>query len=105
MIFFELMATIALMVGDVCAVLSVAGSGILLLLAIVAGQRSRASEQVWWWSLGGLILGTAGLVSLVVTGNKAKQIGVFFGFSKSTIGLLLLLSLGLLVVRMVVRPR
>ncbi len=105
MIFFELMATIALMVGDVCAVLSVAGSAILLLLAIVTGGRDRASELVWWWSLGGLILGTAGLVSLIVTGNKAEQIGVFFDLSKWTMGLLLLLSLGLLAVRAVVRPR
>jgi hypothetical protein len=73
-ILFELMANIALMVGDVCAVLSAAGSAILLLLGIV-------------------------------TGNKAEQVSVFFGFSKSTIGLLLLLSLGLLAVRVVVRPR
>jgi hypothetical protein len=99
----EVIAALALLIKDVLAVFSIFSSAWMLAgesASLASGRRRyEASEQILFWAWGGLILGTIGLASLVITGNEAEQIGVIFRLSKSTIGILLFVSFLLLSAR------
>ena len=98
-----------LLMGDLLAVISVVGSALMLLTFIVnliAGRRVLTeTEQILRWSILGLILGTAGLVLLIVTGTRTEQVGVIFRLSPAMVGVLLIASCVLLVIRVVLSAR
>ncbi len=92
-------ANVAYLCVDIIAICSVAGSAMYLIEAVMARMRRRrfrSSDQVFTWSVGGLLLGTTGLLSLVLTDYPNKQTA-FFQYSWSTIGIMLGGSLLLLV--------
>jgi hypothetical protein len=98
MTILEFFAAIALLINDLLAVFSILGSALILVMTVVnlaLSRERKVPDQVWMWGWGGFTFGTIGLASLIITGSKAERIG-FLGFSKSTIGILLLVSFLLL---------
>lgn len=92
-----------LLIGDLLAAASVLGSALMLLTSfvnLIAGRRVLTeTEQILRWSIVGLIFGTAGLVLLTVTGTRTEQIGVILRLSPAMVGVLLIVSCVLLVIR------
>jgi hypothetical protein len=101
----EMTAGIALLVGDLLVIISVFGSAMVLLTKIVSvalGRRSKMPGRFLMMSLTGLIFGTIGLVSLMITGGEGP-VGIS-RLSMTNLGFLLLASLLLLALSMLV-PR
>jgi hypothetical protein len=96
----EMLAGIAFLITDVLTLMSVLGSTIILLGTVIAAVRSRrfrAPEQVFMWSVGGLLFGTAGTLILAFSSEFPPGPSVLLGYSRATISELLLLSFILLV--------
>ncbi len=102
-----LFAGMAAALGDVFAVAAAVGStwvlGVIIVNAVF-GTRFKFLSQLEG-TLIGLFVGTLGSVSLVLTGEKAEQIGMVFRLSQLTIGILLLLSFVMLIIAFVVKRR
>jgi hypothetical protein len=96
----DLLAGVAFLLTDVLALLSVLGSALVFLGTAVAaafGRRFRAPEQILTWSIGGLLFGTVGLLLLTLSLEYSPKPSPWLGYSRATIGWLLLLSFLLVV--------
>src|SRR5262245_58359438 len=92
---WALLGGVAFLITDVMALMSVLGSTLLLLGAVVAamrGRRWRAPEQILMWSGGGLLFGTAGLLILTFSPEYPARPSFLLGYSRATISWLLLPS-------------
>jgi hypothetical protein len=102
----ELLSGIGLIVGDIFIVLSVFGSALLLIIALIRGRAegpTRATEQLWQWSLGGLIFGALVTLPLLLSASPVTCVGLAFGLSLPAALSLLALSAALLFLRRLVR--
>ena len=111
MTLLEFVAAMALLINDLLAVFSILGSALILVMAVVnlaLSRKRKVPEQAWMWGWGGFTFGTIGLASLIITGSEAERIGLL-GFSKSTIGILLLVSflllMGSIMLPLIIRPK
>lgn len=99
--FWDLLALIGWMIGDAIAIFALVGAVLTLLLATIDAFRGRspvrAFKRTSEWSLGAFfmaaLLFASGMMSDVVTEPNT----LLLGFSRSSIGLMLLLSLGSMV--------
>lgn len=93
----QIFAGIAYLIDDLLEVLSIVGSSLILVIALIGRLRQRRiyiPEQIFMWSVGGFTFGVGGLVALNMTHEyHTDRIGMLFGMSQSAIGELLLLSL------------
>jgi hypothetical protein len=104
----DILAAVAYLLTDVCALLSVLGSAVVLLgttIAAALGRRFRAPEQILLWSGGGLLFGTAGFLLLSFSPDYPPEPSVWLGYSRATIGWFLFLSFLLLAVSKLVAAK
>jgi uncharacterized membrane protein YdcZ (DUF606 family) len=98
----ELLSGIGLIAGDIFIVLSVFGSALLLIIALIRGRAehpTRATEQLWLWSLGGLIFGALVTLPLLSSASPITRVGLAFSLSLPAALSLLALSAALLFLR------
>jgi len=98
---WEIFAGMGMFIDDSLAIVSVIGSGIML-VGSLAGLRRMS--QFAEWSLLGLFLGAIGQISLLVTGMMPEKIG-FFQMSPNVVNGLLFISLLMIIGRFVLPKR
>lgn len=104
----DFFASIAFIITDVLAVLSLIGSGIIALTAVIevfVKKRIQLPNQILTWGFGGVIFGFVGFFLILMSDYAGKPIGVVFKLSTGTIGLLLTISLILLIIRLAIRSQ
>lgn len=106
--FWELIAGIGFVMGDLLAVLAAVGTLAILVVAVInimAKRRVLSVPDVFLhWSGAGLALGILTAIGLAVApGYDLERIGMFFRLSYSTIVLLLSASLVMLVLSIILR--
>lgn len=104
MTLIDMFAAVGYLILDVCVLCSVLGSAIILIATLAGRTRKQIPEQVWVWSGGGLTLGVIFFASLLST-NEYPAKTFIFGLTYPLVGLLLLLSFGLLLASIQVRRK
>lgn len=100
----EMLAGVGYLIVDICAFCSVLGSAVILIATLAGRTKKQIPEQVWMWSGGGLTLGVLFFGSLLWTSAYPAKT-FLFGLPYPLVGLLLLLSFGLLLTSIHVRRR
>jgi uncharacterized membrane protein YjfL (UPF0719 family) len=106
--YFDYFAAVTYFILDIAALFSVIGSAIIAIGGIIStrsGRRFRAPNQIYTWSVGGLILGIVGLISSAISDQITMEKTPLFGYSMTTIGLLLFFSVLLLMVGKVLQGK
>lgn len=104
MTLIEMLAGVGYLILDICAFCSVLGSALILIATLTGRTKKQIPEQVWMWSGGGLTLGAIFFSSLLWTNDYPTKTFIF-GLSYPLVGILLLLSFGLLLASTLVRRR
>jgi hypothetical protein len=95
----NIFAGIGIVVGDLLAILSVIGSVILFVGALVSNSPMRKFGQIANWSVMGLVFGVIFQFSMAITGTTPELIGAVVRMKPIMVNGLLTLSFVLLVGR------
>ena len=90
-----ILAAMEMMFGDLLAIASIIGSGIMLLGAFTPRHKFGEIAQ---WSILGLVFGGLGQISIEITQQPAEQIGMFIPLLPEQVNTLLAGSLLMLIV-------
>ncbi len=102
---FAIFAGVAIVIGDVLALLSVFGSALVLITGITSFVRKkhiRFGAQELQWSFTGLVLGVGGQICLLISPQKPDLEGIF-RMPIQTVNFLLMLSFCLLALGYLIR--
>ncbi len=95
----NIFAGIGIVIGDLFAIFSVIGSGILFIGAFTSNSPMRKFGRIAGWSVMGLVFGITFQLSLAITGTTPKLIGAVVRMTPLMINGLLGLSFMLLLGR------
>lgn len=106
--FWELIAGIGFIIGDLVAVLAAVGTLVMLVVSVInvlAKRRILTVPDIFLnWGGAGIVVGTLTTIGLAVApGYNLERIGIFFRLSYSTIVILLAASLLMLVLSIILR--
>src|SRR5260221_12448782 len=103
---FAIFAGVAIVVGDILALLSVFGSALVLLTGIgsfIRKKHIRFGAQELQWSFMGLVFGIGGQICLLISPQKADLEGIFLRMPVQTVNFLLLISFCVLTLGYLIR--
>lgn len=104
----EILTQFAYMLCDVFAVLSLFGSTLLLIgtaIAALFGRKFRVPDQLLYWAALGPGLGLPGIILIYLSPSPVDTVGLFFRMSRVQVAWMLAASVGLLILRGLIRPR
>ena len=97
---FGLLAAIGMMFGDLLAIASIIGSGIMLLGVFTPQYKFGEIAQ---WSILGLVFGGLGQISIEIMQQPVKQVGIFIPLRPEQVNALLIGSSLMLIMRGFIR--
>jgi hypothetical protein len=96
----NIFAMVGMTINDLLAILSIIGSGVLFIGALVSKSRMYKFGRVAYWGVGGLVFGGFFQLAMAVTGSTPEMIGMVFRMTPLTATGLFVLSFLLIMGRL-----